>query len=251
MNHEGQQAVAAGLAPARQESTARAGSRSQGLRPGTRQSWPEYLDGVSLFDNAVRLRFFIWTLQRYLPPGARLLEVGFGSGTTAVLLADLGYYVTACDLEPELVSRLRSKYSDWLRRDDRLSVRQADMFKLPWADKTFDSTYHQGVLEHFSDDQIIAALREQARVARYVVFDVPNHRFGVQPFGDERLLSPRHWRRLIQRAELELLDERGSAFPRRLYWLPYALISHRALEVLPYFGRRFGICSIFVCRSTE
>jgi len=211
-------------------------------------SWPEFLDGVSLFDNAVRLRFFIWTLQRHVSPKARLLEVGCGRGTTAVLLADLGYQVTVCDLESALITRLQAKYSDWIRTG-QLHLRQADMFELPWEDKAFDVIYHQGVLEHFGDRQIIAALAEQARLAPLVVFDVPNHRYGAQPFGNERLLSNRHWKKLIESAGLEVLDRRGRDFHHRLYCLPHALFSHRALDTLPWFVRRFAVSSIFVCRS--
>jgi len=212
------------------------------------EDWPQFLSGVSLFDNAVRLRFFLWTLRRHVDAGAHLLEVGFGSGTTAVLLADLGYRVTACDLNSELVARLASKYKDWIS-SNQLCVQQADMFQLPWAEQTFDLAYHQGVFEHFPDDRIIAALREQSRVARLVAFDVPNHRYGAQPFGDERLLRIGHWRRLIQKAGLELLDERGRDFHHWLYCLPHALFSHRALDRMPWFVRRFAVSSIFVCRG--
>jgi SAM-dependent methyltransferase len=211
-------------------------------------TWPKFLEDASLFDNAIRLRFFLWTLRRHVPPGARLLEVGCGSGTTAVLLADLGYQVTACDIEPALVSRVSANYSDWIRIG-RLCVEQADMFETPWEDRSFDLAYHQGVLEHFPDERIVAALREQARVARLVIFDVPNHRYGQHPFGDERLLPVRHWRSLLRRAGMELIDERGRDFRQWLYCLPHALFSHRALDGIPWFVRRFSMSSIFVCRG--
>ncbi len=223
-------------------------NRTETLNSSGPQNWPEFLKGVSLFDNAIRLRNFIWTLRRHFPVGAGLLEVGFGSGTTAVLLADLGYRVTACDIDPELVHRLGSRYPDWIAQD-RLSVQQADMFQFPWAGKTFDVAFHQGVLEHFPDEEIVAALREQARVARFVLFDVPNHRYGAHPFGDERLHPIRHWRELIRNAGMELVDERGRDFHHWLYCLPHALFSHRALDSLPWFSRQFAVSSIFLCRS--
>jgi SAM-dependent methyltransferase len=211
-------------------------------------NWPAFLKSVSLFDNAVRLRNLIWTLQRHFPAGSALLEVGFGSGTTAVLLADLGYRVTACDIDTELVARLQTRYSDWLEQE-RLTVQQADMFQFPWIAKTYDVAYHQGVLEHFPDEQIVAALREQSRVARFVLFDVPNHRYGSQPYGDERLLPTRHWRKLIRDSGMDLVDERGRDFHHWLYCLPHALFSHRALDRFPWFSRHFAVSSIFLCRS--
>jgi len=79
-----------------------------------KHSWPEYLQGETLFSNSIRLRYLIWAIERYIPRGSRLLEVGFGSGTTAVLLADLGYTVTAVDINETLVERLRERYADWI-----------------------------------------------------------------------------------------------------------------------------------------
>lgn len=217
---------------------------------GQPQQWSEFLRPVTLFDNAVRLRFLVWTLQRYVPRGARVLEVGCGSGTMAVLMSDLGFRVTASDIDPELIDRFESKYSRWFGAD-QLAVLKADMFDLPWTDKHFDLAYHQGVLEHFTDDRIVAALREQARVAQFVLFDVPNHRYHAQPFGDERLLPIGHWRRLIRAAGLEIIDERGRDFHHWLYILPHALFSHRALDTMPWFVRWFAVSSIFVCRSGQ
>lgn len=211
-------------------------------------NWPGFLQEFSLFQGAVNLRAFIWTLRRHFPAGAGILEVGFGSGTTAVLLSDLGFTVTACDIDPELVLRMASKYRDWVIQR-RLTVEQADMFQLPWPDESFDVAYHQGVLEHFPDDQIVAALREQARVARFVLFDVPNHRYPDRPFGDERLLPISRWRALIRAAGLTVVEERGREYPHWLYFLPHALFTRRALDAVPWFSRRFAVSSIFLCRS--
>ncbi len=213
------------------------------------RSWLEYLKDESLFTNAVRLRYLIWVIRHYIPTGSRVLEVGFGSGTTAVLLADLGYRVTAIDIDDLLVERLQKRYADYIRQG-RLEVKKADMFALPWEGQEFALAYHQGVLEHFPDEQIVQALREQARVAQWVIFDVPNHRYGARPFGDERLLSPAHWRRLIREADLELVAEYGRDVHRWLYLLPFGLFSRWALLHWPWLGRMLGVSSIFVCRSS-
>lgn len=213
-----------------------------------KSSWPEYLENETLFSNAIRLRYLIWTIERYVPRGSRLLEVGFGSGNTALLLADLGYIVTVVDVDEILVERLRYRYADWIRMG-RLEVQQADMLALPWQAREFDLAYHQGVLEHFPDALIVRALSEQARVAQYVIFDVPNHRYGARPFGDERLLSPAHWRRLIEQAGLSVIGERGRNFRLWLYLLPHAFFSHRVLNRCPGFSRWLGASSIFICKS--
>lgn len=195
----------------------------------TTRLWSEYLEEVALFDTAIRLQTMIRLIKRTVPLGGRLLEVGFGSGATAVLLADQGYRVTAIDVEEALVARFRGNYGDWIG-NGRLQVIQADMLALPWDDRVFDLVYHQGVLEHFPDQQIIQALREQCRVAGWVIFDVPNDRHGAHPFGDERLLPFKHWKRLIAAAGLRLEHVFGRQFPPWCYLLPHGLFSRRGTE---------------------
>jgi SAM-dependent methyltransferase len=215
------------------------------------KSWSGFFEeqNETLFSNAIRLRNFIWTIEHYVPHGSRLLEVGFGSGMTAVLLADMGYQVTAVDLDQELVNRMSHRHADYVRRN-KLNVMTGDMLSLPWQNQEFDLAYHQGVLEHFPDEQIVQALKEQARVTRIVIFDVPNHRYGAQVFGDERLLSPTRWRSLINQAGLTVIGERGRVFRKWLYFLPYAFFTRKFLEKYPGFGRWLAISSIFVCKPS-
>ena len=54
-------------------------------------------------------------------------------------------------------------------------------------------------MEHFDEENIIKGIKEQLRVGRSVIVDVPNKR-SKQNFGDERLFSNRKWKYLIQEA---------------------------------------------------
>ncbi|HEY3473594.1 MAG TPA: class I SAM-dependent methyltransferase, partial [Anaerolineales bacterium] len=48
-------------------------------------------------------------LMRYVPPGARILELNAGTGTDAVQLAQRGYQIHATDIAPGMLDRLRKK----------------------------------------------------------------------------------------------------------------------------------------------
>ena len=80
-----------------------------------------------------------------------VLDAGSGVGGTARFVADgRGSRVTAVDLTDEYCETAR-----WLNRlvglDDRISVRQADVTALPFADNTFDVVFSQHVQMNVAD----------------------------------------------------------------------------------------------------
>jgi SAM-dependent methyltransferase len=90
----------------------------------------------------------------------RVLDAGSGIGGTARFVADrFGCYVTAVDLTEEYCET-----SNWLNRrvglDNRVSVRQADITDLPFADATFDVVLSQHVQMNVADK---ARLYSEAR----------------------------------------------------------------------------------------
>jgi SAM-dependent methyltransferase len=75
-----------------------------------------------------------------LPPGARLLEIGAGTGEQSAALTSAGFVVVAVDVAT-------SNY-----RDDRVfDVQNYDGRSLPFPDRAFDVVYSSNVLEHVDD----------------------------------------------------------------------------------------------------
>lgn len=91
----------------------------------------------------------------HAPPGARLLDVGCGSGRTLDELAVYGL-PSGVDLSDRAVRTARER--------GHLDVLRAPAEDLPFAEGAFDVVTCLDVLEHIDDDR--AALRELLRVTR-------------------------------------------------------------------------------------
>jgi len=209
-------------------------------------SWYKYLRTDTLLANAIRLQALIRLISHYVKPGSKLLETGFGSGNTGILLSDIGYEVTLLDIEEGLIDGFQKRFPGHVL-NRKLKMVLGDMYRLPFVDHSFDLVYHQGVLEHLEDANIVNALREQARVSRLVVIDVPNNKYPDRPYGDERWISNRKWNQLIREAGLETIEISGRRFPRWTYIFPHMIFLSPLYERLR-IGKRFGVVSIFVCQ---
>ncbi len=96
-------------------------------------------------------------LRRFVEPGSKLLHAGCGSGHVDVGLRH-EYQITGCDLSS---AALRS-YSqvNW----PYCQVTQASIFEMPFEDGSFQGVYNLGVMEHFSQEEIVRALGEFHRI---------------------------------------------------------------------------------------
>jgi ubiquinone/menaquinone biosynthesis C-methylase UbiE len=108
-----------------------------------------------------------------LAPGARVADLGCGSGAFTHLLARTGYCSVGLDISAKLVEVGRRKYPD-------IEFLAGDIEHLPFADESLDGVLLSGVVHHFPDPSRCAA--ETFRVlrpgGRFVAFD-PNR---MNPF---------------------------------------------------------------------
>lgn len=97
------------------------------------------------------------TIQKVFPPNSSLLHAGCGSGEVDVAL---GYFasITALDFSMAALCEYRKIHPV----NGKLLA--ADLFKLPFADGSFDGVFNLGVMEHFTETEIVVALKEIRRV---------------------------------------------------------------------------------------
>lgn len=123
------------------------------------QGSPIYETIAGGYRRAVIKRNLESAVRREFPAGSRLLHAGCGSGQVDVDLQK-EMRLTAIDISQGALSLYA--------RNNRNAegVCHGTIFALPFADASFDGVYNLGVMEHFTDDEIQAILREFHRVLK-------------------------------------------------------------------------------------
>jgi SAM-dependent methyltransferase len=106
-----------------------------------------------LRDSATRAAW-LGLLTAHLPePPARIADLGCGTGTLSVLLADAGYAVDGVDFSPEMVTRARDKAAD----RDGVTFAVADAGAPPLESAAYDAVLCRHVLWALPDPEAALA----------------------------------------------------------------------------------------------
>ena len=108
-----------------------------------------------------------------LPAGARVIDLGCGSGTFTALLARTGFDCVGLDISAKLVAVGRRKHP-------QIEFVAGDIERLPFPAASFDGALLSGVVHHFPDPAPCAAetFRLLRPRGRFLAFD-PNR---MNPF---------------------------------------------------------------------
>jgi ubiquinone/menaquinone biosynthesis C-methylase UbiE len=131
-------------------------------REETRAAWDKVAAGYDEFVTPMYFGLGAEALRRAdLRPGMRLLDVAVGSGAVSLSGARLGANVTAVDVSPVMIERLKAR-----AREDgiRLEARVMDGHALEFDDDTFDMAASEFGVMLFPD--LPRGLREMVRVTK-------------------------------------------------------------------------------------
>lgn len=114
---------------------------------------------AKLYRKYVMVNMFEYFMKKNFSSGSKLLHAGCGGGYADVCL--YGYAeVVALDNSPSALDRYKKNHGD------KSKIILGDIFHLPFEERSFDGIYNQGVMEHFSEEEIREILSEFKRVLR-------------------------------------------------------------------------------------
>jgi len=103
-------------------------------------------------------------IEQYLEKGAKILDVGAGTGRYSLALSRKGYNVTAV----ELVQHNIDVFKSLLKEDDNISINQGNAMDLSvYPDASFDAVLIFGPMYHlYSKEEKTRVLNEAKRVIK-------------------------------------------------------------------------------------
>lgn len=127
----------------------------------------EYNEDERLFMDRAHNMEYLTTMryiQKFLKPGAKILEIGAGTGRYSIALAKMGYDVTAVDLTPKHVEIMKKKS----HRLKNFQCMVADALNLGmFDDNCFDMVLNLGPMYHlFHKKDKKQAIKETLRVTK-------------------------------------------------------------------------------------
>lgn len=144
-----------------------------------------------------------------------VIECGSGTSVVSIYLASLGYEVTAVDIEDDVIRLSKELAKDYYNTledcNPKLNFEKKSIFKLGYPKDSFDVAFSNGVLEHFTDDEIIEIIKQQLFTAKITIVGIPTKYFSPKEakYGNERVLEISNWKKLIRKSGGTIIEEVG------------------------------------------
>jgi len=148
----------------------------------------------------------------------KILEVGSGTGIVCSQLASEGFDVTGIDVNEHIIKLAKELEREYFG-ERKVKYIKKSMFELDFQEKEFDLAYSVGVLEHFDDNMIMDTIKQQLRIAKKVIIVIPTRWFDDDEtlHGDDRFLTLKHWRNMINKSGGKVIKEYSYPFKQKYY----------------------------------
>ncbi|MBD3318523.1 methyltransferase domain-containing protein [Candidatus Woesearchaeota archaeon] len=190
--------------------------------------------------------------------GSHVIEIGSGSGLASVFLAMRGANATLVDNAAMALEYARLNIASLKRGGCALapvSCVQSDLFSLPdrMSGGSFDLVQSYGLIEHFSDEDILRILDIKKHLAKkggWILSGVPNF---FSPIMMYKWSNGKGNERYLKKARLISLMKKAGLRDIRVVFLPYVftefapLFMIRALSTVEEVLGRIGLGSMYLC----
>lgn len=141
-----------------------------------------------------------------------IVECGSGTSVLSMHLSSLGYNVVAIDIEDDVIKLSKKLANDYFKKTKnkgKLKFEKKSIFNLNYKKDEFDVAFSNGVLEHFTDEEIIKTIKQQLYISKTLIIGIPTKYFESKEakYGNERVLPLSYWRNLIKKSGGKIIEE--------------------------------------------
>lgn len=186
-----------------------------------KKTWYEiYIDEINekgsisnYVNDKIKTKKNLIDLIKKYSPNKKIIEAGSGTGILSTYLASLGFDSVAIDIDKDILN-LSKKIAKEYGAKNKPKFMINSILKLNYKNKEFDVSFSNGVLEHFSDKEIIKTIKKQLKIANTVIVGIPTKYFDDNEamYGDERFLKLKFWREIISQAGGKIIEEKSCHF---------------------------------------
>lgn len=186
-----------------------------------KKTWYEiYIDEINekgsisnYVNDKIKTKKNLIDLIKKYSPNKKIIEAGSGTGILSTYLASLGFDSVAIDIDKDILN-LSKKIAKEYGAKNKPKFMIDSILKLNYKNKEFDVSFSNGVLEHFSDKEIIKTIKNQLKIANTVIVGIPTKYFDDDEamYGDERFLKLKFWREIISQAGGKIIEEKSCHF---------------------------------------
>lgn len=181
-------------------------------------------------DDKIKNKKVLINLIKKYSNNKKIIESWSGTGVLSTYMAFIGYGAVGIDIDKKILF-LSKKIAKKYNSKKKPNFINKSIFKLDYEKNSFDVSFSNGVLEHFTDEEIINTLKQQMNIAKIVIFGIPTKYFNQEEamYGDERYMNYKFWRNLINKANGIILEEKSMHYMNykkrmlnfRKYFRPY------------------------------
>lgn len=161
----------------------------------------------SYINEKLRTKNTVINLINKYATNKRVMELGSGTGILALKVASMGNKVIALDSDKDMIALSKEYFLEYFPNSDITYINK-DIRDYKTS-KKLDVIYSIGILEHYSDTEIIDLINKQLSISDYVIFGIPTKYFDEKKkmYGNERYLRIKYWRKLIDKTNGKLIEE--------------------------------------------
>lgn len=168
---------------------------------------------INYVNDKIKTKKNLIKLIKKYSPNKKIIEAGSGTGVLSTYMASIGFDALAIDINKDILN-LSKKISKEYGAKNKPKFAIDSILELNYKKNEFDVSFSNGVLEHFSDADIIKSLKLQMKIANTVIVGIPTRYFDDDEamYGDERFMKISTWRKIISRAGGNILEETSCHF---------------------------------------